>query len=117
MNENSMKLINGDCLEVLKQIDDNSIDAIVTDPPYGINYQSNMRIKSDKFKHIKNDNNEMRFSSYPEFYRVLKENTVAIIFCSFKNYADDFNRLKDIFDIKNVIVWFKGGGRYWRFKT
>ena len=31
-----MKLYNGDCLEVMKLIPDKSIDAIITDPPYGI---------------------------------------------------------------------------------
>lgn len=30
------KIICGDCLEVLKEIPDNSIDAIITDPPYGL---------------------------------------------------------------------------------
>ena len=30
-----MQLIKGECIEVLKTIQDNSIDAIITDPPYG----------------------------------------------------------------------------------
>jgi DNA modification methylase len=30
-----MKLIKGDCLEVLKQLEDNSVDMVLTDPPYG----------------------------------------------------------------------------------
>jgi len=30
-----MKLFNGDCLEIMKSIKDKSIDAIITDPPYG----------------------------------------------------------------------------------
>ena len=30
-----MKLYNGDCLEIMKSIKDKSIDAIITDPPYG----------------------------------------------------------------------------------
>ena len=30
-----MKLYNGDCLEIMKTIQDKSIDAIITDPPYG----------------------------------------------------------------------------------
>lgn len=42
----------GDCLEVMKTIKDNSIDAIITDPPYGIDYQS-YRTKREK---IANDN-------------------------------------------------------------
>jgi len=32
---NSIELFNGDCLEVMKQIPNGSIDAIITDPPYG----------------------------------------------------------------------------------
>tara|TARA_R110000851_G_scaffold141057_2_gene278641 strand:+ start:4833 stop:5564 length:732 start_codon:yes stop_codon:yes gene_type:complete len=30
-----IKLLEGDCLDVMKTIEDNSIDAIITDPPYG----------------------------------------------------------------------------------
>jgi len=28
------KIIQGDCLEKLKELEDNSVDSIVTDPPY-----------------------------------------------------------------------------------
>lgn len=31
-------LINGDCLEILKEIDDNSLDSLITDPPAGISF-------------------------------------------------------------------------------
>ena len=31
-----MNIIHGDCLEELKKLDDNSIDAVITDPPYGL---------------------------------------------------------------------------------
>ena len=104
------KVIQGDCLEVIKNIPDNSIDLIVTDPPYGIDYQSNMRVMSEKFDKIANDNNDARFPVYDEMHRVLKDNSVMIAFCSFKNYADDYKYIEKLFDIKNCIVWFKGGG-------
>lgn len=42
------KIYNMDCLEGLKQLDDNSIDLIVTDPPYGINYKSNYGSETTK---------------------------------------------------------------------
>lgn len=32
-----IQLLHGDCLEVMKVIPDNSIDCIITDPPYNIN--------------------------------------------------------------------------------
>lgn len=102
------KITHGDCLEVMKTIPDKSIDLVLTDPPYGINYQSNMR--SNKFEKIENDNNDMRFIAYDIIYRILKDNCVAILFCSYKNFADDYKYLQKQFSIKNVIVWDKGGG-------
>ncbi len=33
-----MKLLLGDCLSKLKELEDNSIDSIVTDPPYGLSF-------------------------------------------------------------------------------
>ena len=40
-------LIKGDCLEKLKELEDNSVDAVVTDPPYGLEF---MGKEWDKFK-------------------------------------------------------------------
>ena len=44
----------GDCLELMKDIPDGSIDLIVTDPPYGMSFQSHRR--KDVYNKIKNDN-------------------------------------------------------------
>lgn len=100
----------GDCLELMKGIPDNSIDLIVTDPPYGINYQSNMRVKTNKFEVLKNDDNDIRFLAFQELERVLKPDCACIVFASWKNYPKDFSQLDKLFDIKNVIVWWKHGG-------
>ena len=35
---NMITLHHGDCLEVLRGMDDNSVDSIVTDPPYGLSF-------------------------------------------------------------------------------
>lgn len=39
-----MQLIQGDCIEVMKDIPDKSIDAVITDPPYGININKSSRL-------------------------------------------------------------------------
>lgn len=39
------ELYNGDCLEVMDNIEDESVDLVVTDPPYLMDYQSNRRKK------------------------------------------------------------------------
>jgi len=36
-----------DCLEGMKEIPDESIDLIITDPPYGINFKSRMTLFAD----------------------------------------------------------------------
>lgn len=104
------QLHNGDCLDVMKSIPDKSVNLVLTDPPYGIKYKSNARTKTRQFAVLKNDDNDFRFETYPEMYRVLKKNACCIVFCSWKNYAKDFNKLSELFDIKNVIVWWKKGG-------
>ena len=40
------KLVCGDCLELLKQIDDNSIDLVLVDPPYNISKENDNRDRS-----------------------------------------------------------------------
>ena len=102
------QIICGDCLEVMQGIPDKSIDLVLTDPPYGINYLSNMR--GERFNRIINDENDYRLVTYPILNEKLKEDSVALIFCSFKNYSKDYLELTSYFDVKNCIIWDKGGG-------
>ena len=36
----TIRLLKGDCLQKLKELEDNSIDSVVTDPPYGIGFMN-----------------------------------------------------------------------------
>lgn len=108
--EPNITIYNGDCMDILKNISDNSIDCIITDPPYNINYQSGARVMNKKFDYMENDNNDFRFNIYPILFNKLKKNSVCLIFCSFKNYAYDYIELLKYFNIKNAIIWYKPGG-------
>lgn len=101
-------LWHGDCLEIMKTIPDGSIDAIITDPPYGMSFQSNRRKVKDKFEKIKNDNNLDWLEDFIfECNRVLKDNTAVYIFCSW-HYIDKFKiEFEKHFNLKNIIVWNK----------
>lgn len=66
MNEN-IKLLHGDCIELFPKIPDASIDAIITDPPYGIT-------RCDWDKVVPFD------SLWKHYNRVLKRNGVIVIF-------------------------------------
>ena len=66
------KIFNEDCIKGLKKIPSESIDAIITDPPYGIN----------KSKIIGDEDFWTISRMLPEAYRVLKKDSFFICFCS-----------------------------------
>ena len=103
-----VNLMLGDCLERMKEIPDGSVDMILTDPPYGMDFQSNRRVVKDKFNKIENDKNVEWLPSFAEeSYRVMSNNTSIYCFCSWHN-IDIFKReIEKLFKIKNIIVWVK----------
>lgn len=48
-------IYHANCMDIINSLPDNYLDAIITDFPYGIDFQSNQRVKSEKFKKIAND--------------------------------------------------------------
>jgi len=101
-----MNLINGDCLEVMKNLPDESVDLILTDPPYGMEFKSSHRkIKYDK---IKNDNNLDWLDDFSKLcFDKTKNNTAHYIFCSFHNIDKFKQAFEKNFTIKNILVWEK----------
>lgn len=104
------KIYNEDCLEGMKRIPDGSVDLIVTDPPYLMNYKTGRRKdKTHRFNNvILNDDNEQLISDYvKECYRILKDDTAMYLFCS-SHKVDFFKKeLEKVFSIKNMIIWVK----------
>tara|TARA_R110000851_G_scaffold332396_2_gene508559 strand:- start:28 stop:657 length:630 start_codon:yes stop_codon:yes gene_type:complete len=96
----------GDCLERMKEIPDGSVDMILTDPPYGMSFQSNRR--KDVYDNIKNDNNLDWLDEFAsECYRLADNNTAHYVFCSF-HHIDKFKQaFEKHFKVKNIIVWVK----------
>ena len=103
------KLYQGDCLEIMSGIKDKSVDLIVTDPPYLMDYQSNRRKKEDRFDKIKNDKgNYMLIQDYlEECHRIMKDNTAIYCFCSWHNIDFFKNEFEKHFKLKNILVWNK----------
>ena len=92
-----------------ENIQDESIDLIVTDPPYLINYASGRRKYDDKFDYvIQNDNNpELIIDYIKECYRIMKQDTAMYMFCSFDKVDFFKHELEKYFNIKNMIIWVK----------
>ena len=106
------KLYQGDCLEVMKDIEDESVDLVVTDPPYLCDYSRHDN-KSRFSKKIANDENtdkneEMIRQYFKECYRIMKKDTAIYCFCNYKKIDFFKEELEKAgFNLKNIIVWDK----------
>ena len=101
------ELWQGDCLELMKNIPDGSVDLVLTDPPYGIDFQSNFR--KNKFNKIENDI-AVNAEFLDECKRVLKDTGAFYCFTRWDVYPSWIEQISKRFKVKNCIVWFKRGG-------
>lgn len=103
-------IVNNDALEEIKKLNNNSIQMILTDPPYGIDYQSNWGRNGEKLEKIKNDDNLDWFQEFSdECYRVLENNSAFYCFTRYDVYPYMYNCLMNSgFKIKNLLVVQKG---------
>ena len=99
------KIINADCLDILKKFPDKSVDCILTDPPYfGI-------VKNDWDNQWKDIFDFQRWVGElgKEFLRVLKDNGSFYWFGDDKTIAYCQVELDKYFRLLNSIVWRKTG--------
>jgi DNA modification methylase len=95
-----MMLLNKDCLEALKQLPDNSVDAIVTDPPYGL-----------AFMNKKWDYDVPSVEVWKEALRVLKPGGHLLSFGGTRTYHRMAVNIEDAgFEIRDQIQWIYGSG-------
>ena len=96
------KIICGDCLEVMKGIPDNSVDLVLTDPPYGMN----VAIWDKK----------PRYDFMEEIKRIGKDDCSIYVFCGDNSYIVARTEIEKYFKFENTIIWekenFHGGGKY-----
>ena len=102
------KILNCDCLEIMKDIPDNSVDLVLTDPPYGINADKGIGrsirqgIEAGKIESGNWDNKPPKKEYFNEIFRISK---YQIIFGG--NYFSLPNS-------KSFIIWDKGETMYGR---
>ena len=92
--------------DVEKLMDGEKADMVFTDPPYGYNYQSNMREKSQKFDVIENDDKILDF--FPNIQMVC--NGFVFICTTWKVLDKWIPLFKQYHELSNMIIWNKGGG-------
>jgi site-specific DNA-methyltransferase (adenine-specific) len=93
-------IYNGDNVEVLRTLPDNSVDSVVTDPPYGL-----------KFMGKQWDYDVPSVELWKECYRVLKPGGYLLSFGSSRTYHRMAVKVEDAgFEIRDQIMWVYGSG-------
>ena len=125
-----MKLLLGDCLEKLKELDDNSVDSIVTDPPYGLsfmgkdwdNVKATQETKSQVVKGLGAGMKMTTLADNIEFekwvtewsmecYRVLKPGGYMLAFGGSRMYHRLASGVENAgFEIRDQMMWVYGSG-------
>jgi DNA modification methylase len=93
-------IYHGDNIQVLKTLPDNSVDSVVTDPPYGL-----------KFMGKQWDYDVPSVELWKECYRVLKPGGYLLSFGSSRTYHRMAVKVEDAgFEIRDQIMWVYGSG-------
>ena len=115
-----LQLYKGDCLELMRGVGTESIDLIVTDPPYKVatggvpNETNNVILNKNRPKGILTEHSQLikiipKFSDWiPECYRVLKNGTHAYFMINSSNLIELANGIEKAgFKIHNILTWKK----------
>jgi DNA modification methylase len=95
-----MKLLLGDCLVRLKEFPDNSVDSVVTDPPYGLSFMGK-----------KWDYDVPSVAIWKEVLRVLKPGGHLLSFGGTRTYHRMVVNIEDAgFEIRDQLQWLYGSG-------
>lgn len=91
-----IKIFNEDCKIGFKRLEDNSIDLIITDPPYGVGFSKGF---DDSKDYVVNNITEW----INNMYRVLKDNCHCYIFIPTKESGIWITEATKKFEIKNIL--------------
>lgn len=106
-------ILRSDSREIIKCIPDNSIDFILTDPPYNLGQHSTGNIPLPGRTAMNNDVAEWDMIDFnpeewaDEFIRILKPTGNLFIFTSYNQLGRWYNSLDHKFDTSNFMIWHK----------
>tara|TARA_A100000172_G_C3013848_1_gene100772 strand:- start:46 stop:918 length:873 start_codon:yes stop_codon:yes gene_type:complete len=121
-------IVNADCIEHLKTIEDNYFDSVVTDPPYHLTSIAKRFTNSTEAKYGKDgsfqrlskgfhghewDGGDIAFTIdlWKEVYRTIKPGAVLLAFAATRNYHKMATAIENSgFEIMDMINWIYGSG-------
>lgn len=106
-------ILNADSRDVIRRIPDNSIDLILTDPPYNLGKHSTGNIPLPGRTAMNNDVADWDMIDFnpeewaDEFVRILKPTGNLFVFTSYNQLGRWYNCLDHRFDTSNFMIWHK----------
>ena len=102
MNKLTVELHLGDCLSVMAELPENSVDTIITDPPYELGFMGK-----------KWDSSGVAFQpeTWQAVFRVLKPGAILLAFGGTRTYHRMVCAIEDAgFEIRDMVEWVYGSG-------
>lgn len=107
-------IYNMDCIEGMGRMETKSINLVITDPPFGIEFSHNLNTYNRNKDNVLEGYNEVKEEDYLQFtkswmkemHRVLREDGSAYIFSGFNNLKDILISIDELgFTLINHIIW------------
>jgi site-specific DNA-methyltransferase (adenine-specific) len=108
------RIYNMDCIEGMKFIPNNTIDIVITDPPFAIDFKAKRNNYNRKQSRVIDGYNEIPKEEYYKFtlnwmkevFRILKESGSMYVFSGWNNLKDILNVIDELgFITVNHIIW------------
>lgn len=113
----NIKLLQGDAVQLCAQIESNSIDCLYTDPPYEMNYKTNIPGSSNwnksgytesKFDVLPGDDGGIAWDKlWCELYRVAKKDSFFFIHCNIDFLSQYKTQIEKHFTYRGTVAWSK----------
>lgn len=118
-----VQLINGDALKLLPELDDNTVDLVITDPPWGIDLIDLSGAGANEYRMFTDTKDtalKLYQDSIPHLYRVLRPGCHLYLFFDIAAYSDIHGWLIAAgFDVRLLpMIWIKDRPGYtdWEYK-
>ena len=112
-------IIHGNCVEEMAKMPANSVDLILSDPPYGIDVENShtygrMTVKETRFEDGDFETFDLLDKAIAQMYRVLKDDRHMYLFCGIDKVPTLIQLLKKHgFTVHHLpLLWDKGSGSY-----
>jgi len=106
-----------DALKGLQKLEENSVDCVVTDPPYGVEFESHHDSGTHDYGIDGEEYADLMDAAFAELERVCKENAHLYIFFATKHFDEVTTIAEEYFDVTYTpLMWVKNNGTPTRSK-